>query len=306
MEFTVGSRVALIGVGNVMVDIARWLVRDVKVAEVIAVARRGPAEVKFTKKELQSVARNLDLSVLDAEIDRVSARMRAVGQDPAAAKDFILSALDKAKESVSDTRFRFEFLSSPSRILGNTLGEVCGLEIEDTELAPRNGDTKAVRLGTKRVLDVETVIFCIGDRVDEKFGLPVKWNAFVKNPDPHYPIDSVSYEAFDPDSGQPVEGVFVAGWAREASSGLVGVARKDGELGAQALLKYLSAKDPIADPTPILEELESSLARSGKRVVSKADVQRLSEIEKAQAERLGLEDYKMKTNDEMLAVIGDE
>ena len=50
-EFAVGKRVALIGVGNVMIDIAHWLIRDLHVDEVTAVARRGPAEVKFTKKE---------------------------------------------------------------------------------------------------------------------------------------------------------------------------------------------------------------------------------------------------------------
>ena len=36
---TFGNRVALIGVGNVMIDIAHWAVRDLKVEEVIAVAR---------------------------------------------------------------------------------------------------------------------------------------------------------------------------------------------------------------------------------------------------------------------------
>lgn len=302
-EFLIGKRAAIIGVGNVMLDIARWLIRDIKIDEVIAVARRGPAEVKFTKKEMQSVALNLDLDALDAEIERVKERMLAVDQDPGAAKDFILSALDKAYEKVSDTRLRFEFLSSPGRILGDPQGRVCGLEIEDTELALRNGDTKAVRLGTKRELDVDTVIFCIGDRVDEDFGLPVKWNAFIKNPDPDYPIDGISYEAFDPDSGKPIEGVFVAGWSREASSGLVGVARKDGETGARAVLEYLKNKDPIADPAPILEELDKRLTQEGCTVVSKADVHKLFTIEKAKAESLGLEDYKMKTNKEMLAAI---
>jgi thioredoxin reductase len=117
-NFAIGKHVAIIGVGNVMLDIARWLIRDMKVEQVTAVARRGPAEVKFTKKEMQSVARNLDLTALDDEIERVSSRMHAVGQDPAAAKDFILSALDKAQEPVSDSRFTFDFLASPSAVSG--------------------------------------------------------------------------------------------------------------------------------------------------------------------------------------------
>ena len=47
---------ALVGVGNVMMDIAHWAIRDLKVDEAIAVARRGPAEVKFTKKEMEYIA----------------------------------------------------------------------------------------------------------------------------------------------------------------------------------------------------------------------------------------------------------
>ena len=95
-EFKIGKRVALIGVGNVMMDIAHWVVRDKHVDEVIAVARRGPAEVKFTKKEMQNIGHNLDLAALDDELARVNERMLAVGQNPAEAQAFILSGLKKA------------------------------------------------------------------------------------------------------------------------------------------------------------------------------------------------------------------
>ena len=302
-KFIIGKRVALIGVGNVMLDIARWLIRDVKVDEVIAVARRGPAEVKFTKKEMESVARNLDLEALDDEIERVSTVMGAVGQDAAAAKAFIHSALAKAQDPVSETRFTFDFLASPSRIVGGERGEVRGLEIEDTTLVPKNGDTKAKRLGTKRVLPVESVIFCIGDRVDEEFGLPVRWNEFVKNPSPRFPIDGVSFEAFDPETEKPVEGVFVAGWSREASSGLVGVARKDGEFGAQAVLQYLEALSPGEDKSHDLGEFRTRISQLDKHVVTKGEWQRLEAIERAEAERLGLEEYKFGSNEEMMMAI---
>ncbi|MBN1148694.1 MAG: FAD-dependent oxidoreductase [Anaerolineales bacterium] len=303
-DFFIGRRVAIVGVGNVMLDIAHWTIRDLKVDEVIAVARRGPAEVKFSKKEMEHVAGNLDLEALDAEIERVAERMRAVGQDPEAAKDYILAALPKAETPVSETRFRFEFLASPTQILGDESGRVRGLEIEDTRLAAQNGDTKARGLGTKRVLDVESVIFCIGDKVDEDFGLPVQWNEFVKNPAPRFPVDGVSYEAYDPEAGKPIEGVFVAGWSREASSGLVGVARKDGETGAKAILEYLKTTQPLVDPAPALARLQGLLEKSGKRVVSKEDLLRLEAAEQAEAERLGLEEYKLATNEKMLAAIG--
>ena len=271
-QFAVRGRVALVGVGNVMMDIAHWTIRDLKVDEVIAVARRGPVEVKFSKKEMEAVAANLDLDALDAEMARCAPLMQAVDQDVQAAKEYILSGLPKAEASTSPTRFRFDFLASPTRIIGDDRGSVCGLEVEDTRLELKNGDTKARGLGTHRILDVDTVVFCIGDRVDNSFGLPVQWNEFVKNPAPAYPVGGLSYEAYDPQANKPLEGVFVAGWSREASSGLVGIARKDGENGAEAMLGYLRTLPPLNDSAPVMAELEAALQRSGKKVVRKEDV----------------------------------
>jgi ferredoxin/flavodoxin---NADP+ reductase len=303
-EFAVQGRVALVGVGNVMMDIAHWLIRDQKVDEAIAVARRGPAEVKFTKKEMEYVVCNLDQQAFLAEMERVAPWMQEVGQDVQAARDYILSGLSKAMQPISDTCFTFVFLASPTRILGNEQGEVTGLEIEDTKLVLKDGDTKARGLGSHRVLPVDTVIFCIGDRVDETFGLPVQWNEFVKNPAPRFPVDGYSYEAYDPQTQQPLEGIFVAGWSREASSGLVGVARKDGESGARAVLQYLKGLPPSNGSQSVLEGLEQRLAALGKPVISKSDVARLDAVEQAEARRRGLEEYKLSTNEEMLAAIG--
>lgn len=300
-SFAIGKRAALVGVGNVMVDIAHWLTHDVQIESVTAVARRGPAEVKFTKKEFQHIAAYLDMEAFEAEMARVRERMEAIGQDVEAAKAFILSALPKADPKISETRFAFAFLSSPRRILGDENGRVRALEVEDTALALReNGDTKTVMLGTTRLLEVDTVVFCIGDRVDNRLGLPVQWNEFVKNPEPRFPVNGVSYEAYDPEGGRPIDGVFVAGWARKASSGLVGVARKDGENGAEAVLQYLETR-----PSPgkaALETLQQRLA--GHPVVDKTAWRKLVAAEQAEASRRGVDFFKFDSNEEMLAVMG--
>src|SRR6185369_6091088 len=81
-DFQLGQRVAIIGVGNVMVDIAHWLVHEKKVKEVIAIARRGPAQRAYTDVEIQSVAANLDQAALRAELERVQTKLEAVGEDP--------------------------------------------------------------------------------------------------------------------------------------------------------------------------------------------------------------------------------
>jgi ferredoxin--NADP+ reductase len=303
-QFAIGRRVALVGVGNVMIDIARWVTRELKVDEVIAVARRGPAEVKFTKKEMGYVAANLDLPALDAEFERLAPVMVAIGQDVTAAKDFILSGLPKALEPVSATRVRFQFLASPKRIVGDENGAVRGLEVEDTTLVVSAGVVQTKSLGTMRMLDVDTVLFCIGDRVDDTFGLPVRRNEFVKHPQPCYPVDGHSYEAYDPDLDRPVDRIFFAGWSREASHGLVGMARKDGENGARAIGQYFQTQPPLLHYSELSAAIEHRIRQLPEPVVTKADLERLAKAEVAEAARRGLASFKFATNEEMLREMG--
>ena len=293
-SFRFGKRCAVIGAGNVMLDITHFLSREEKVDEVIAVVRRGPAEIKFDKKEMEYVIDNLDLADLDAEIKRVAPVMQAVNQDPEAAKASILEARPKALPKVSNTRFRFEFLASPVQMLGDAEGNLTQVEIEDNLLVEANGDTKAKGTGNKRRLDVETVVFAIGDKVEESFGLPTEWSEFVKNPNPRFPIDGNSYES-------PMEDVFVGGWSRKASSGLVGLARKDGTNAAKAVWQYLQTKQPLE---PNVEALHTKLNSLGKPLVLKEHLKKLEETELAQAKQQGLEAYKFGSNAEMLKVMG--
>ncbi|GAB4455483.1 MAG: FAD-dependent oxidoreductase [Anaerolineales bacterium] len=293
-QFRFGKRCAVIGAGNVMIDIAHYLIREQKVEEVIAIVRRGPAEVKFDKKEMEYVIANLDVEALDAEIQRVTPIMQAVNQDPAAARAAILEALPKALPKISDTRFRFEFLASPVQMFGDAAGNLVAVEVEDNILVEKDGETKARGTGNKRRIEVETVIFAIGDKVDESFGLPVEWNEFVKNQNPRFPIEGNSFET-------PFEDVFVGGWSRKASSGLVGYARKDGTNAAKAVWQYLQTKQPIEVNMDALFERIRSL---GKPVVTKDDIRKLEAAEAAEAQKRGLEAFKFDSNEEMLQAMG--
>lgn len=293
-QFRFGKRCAVIGAGNVMLDITHFLSREEKVEEVIAIVRRGPMEIKFDKKEMEYVIDSLDQAALDAEIQRVTPIMQAVHQDPAEARASILQALPKALPKVSDTKFRFEFLASPVQMLGDAEGYLTQVEIEDNILVEANGDTKAKGTGNKRRLDVETVIFAIGDKVDESFGLPTKWNEFVKIENPRFPIDEISYET-------PMEDVFVGGWSRKASSGLVGIARKDGTNSSKAVWQYLQTKQPVEADT---EALSAKLKSLDKPLVLKEHIKKLEENELAQAKQLGLEIFRYDRNGDMLKVMG--
>ncbi|MDR3575668.1 MAG: FAD-dependent oxidoreductase [Anaerolineaceae bacterium] len=302
--YQLGCRAAVVGVGNVMLDVTHYLIAEMKVDEVITIARRGPGEVKFTKKELEAVVANLDIDNLEAEVDRHADLMRSLGQNPGELKEIVCSALPKAERTGSRTHFTVQFLLSPVRILGDSRGFVKGLEVEENTLVKENGSIIARGTGEHRVIDLDSVVFAIGDKVDGWFGLPVQSNEFVKDPNPKFPVDGLSYEVFDPQADCPMDGYFVAGWSRKASTGLVGLARKDGTNGAKAVLQYL-AEQPELEKLP-LKNITDRLERLKKPIVSRSGLYRLESIEQDQARRFGVQDFKYATNQEMLEAIGLE
>ena len=303
-KYLLGKRVAVVGAGNVMMDIAHYLIRDCKVDEVVAVVRRGPAEVKFTRKEMESVGANLDPAALDAEFARVASIMQAAGQDPVAAKAAFTDARPKALEPVSQTHFHFEFLATPVRIMGDWMSGVTGLKVEENTLVAVDGNVKARGTGNTHQVEADTVIFAIGDTVDRDFCVPIYNDAYVTVKEPRFPVDNLSYEAFNPDSNQPMERVFLAGWARQASTGLVGYARRDGENAAEAVLAYLQTQLPMRDLDNVVEKFEQRLEETHQRLVDKIHLAKLEETEKTEAQKRGVEEFKFPTNDEMFTAMG--
>ncbi len=302
-EFHIGRRVAVIGAGNVSLDIVHYLSSLPQVEQAIGIIRRGPAEVKFERHELELVVCTLDRDDIEAELQRVTPVMAAIGQDPDVFRNFIKLTFEKAEPLRCDLDFLLRFLVSPTRILDDGHGQACGLEMENNTLVVENGEVKARSLGTRSVLGVDTVIFAIGDKVDENLGLPVASNAFVKNQNPRFPIDGVSYEAIDPITQKPAEDIFVAGWAREASKGLVGVARRDGTNASRAVLQYLGTLAAGAGPAPVLQRFESRIHASGRFAISGKELVKLEACEQAHAKELGVVEFKFSTNPEMLKAI---
>ena len=301
--YQIGKHVAVVGVGNVMMDISHWLIEEKGVEDVIAVARRGPAEVKFDKKELENVVGYLDRNALDQELERVQPVMQAIGQDATQFRQMIEQAMVKAEPVSRNASFHMRFLSSPVRMTADEQGQVNCLEVEENTLIQgADGQVRAKGTGIFHSLAVDTVIFAIGDVVDSMIGLPIQYGEFVKNPQPRYPVNGASYEAFDPATGQVIPDIFLAGWARQASTGLVGVARKDATNAAQAVLQYLqtvSSTDGL-----VVQRLHDHLERLNHPVVNKEALQYLEANERDQAADLRQETFKYATNQAMLEILG--
>ena len=239
--FEMGKHVAVIGAGDVMVDIAHWLTRYKKVERVTAIVRRGPAERKYNPKEIRAVCANMDLDGIKKEFDRIKDRLVAVGQNPDEILKGLLDEFTKCEPTASQTKMGFRFLASPKRILVDDHNQVRALEMEDNKLEPKGEDTAAVGLKHFYEFPCDSVVFAVGDKVDETVGLPYKGGVYVTSPnktgnDP----DDALFQAYDEASGKIVDGVFLAGWARKASEGLVGVAKRDGDWCAEVVVRYLA------------------------------------------------------------------
>ena len=292
-RFHFGKRCAIIGAGNVMVDIARHLINEYKAEQVTAVVRRGPAEVNFTKEEMKHLISYLDLEEFEREMARVLPALQAINQDPEMGRHKVLDSLAKADPKTDNASFHFDFLASPVGMIGEN-GKLTHMEVEDNILIEKDGKISAKGTGNKRMIPLDTVIFAIGDKVDESFGLPTEWGEFVKSKEPRFPMDGLSYES-------PIEGIFVGGWSRKASSGLVGIARKDGTNAAKAVLQYLGTKQ--AGELIISRVIEKILSL-GKPVVLKEHVKKLEAIETEEAKKRGVEEFKFDSNEEMLKAVG--
>jgi ferredoxin--NADP+ reductase len=294
--FPMGRRVAIVGVGNVMVDIANYCAHFCDVDEVIAIARRGPFEKAYDDREFEDVEDAFDHALYREELERIRPRLTAAGQNP----DELIAAVAARGEPTprAHTRLRFRFLASPKRVIAEG-GRVVGLEVEETRLERKGDRIAAVGTGTTSVVPCDTVVFAVGDRVDEDTGLPYRDGLYLTVPgdDP-----AGAYQVLDETAGKARAGVYVVGWARRASDGVVGRARLDAETGIKHVSAFLAErpKRRPAEAEAVVDALQRVLGERGTVVVDYAAVQRLEGAERARAAADKVEEFKYPSDREML------
>ncbi|HEY2115895.1 MAG TPA: FAD-dependent oxidoreductase [Candidatus Angelobacter sp.] len=306
-DFSTGKRVAIVGMGNVMVDIARWLLIDSpqKTAEeVVVVARRGPFEAKFDKKEFDYIEEFLDRKAFDEELRRIQPQLSAIGQDigKLAEETFPVLATPAVEHPQGKARLRFRFLCSPQAIHADAGGRIDKLSVAENVLFERDGSIACKATEKSADLDVDTMIFAIGDVADPAVGLPYSRDSYVINPDQTDP-KRAAYELFDPQKSQVLDGMYAVGWARKASDGLVGIARHDAEVGAVHVLKYL---ETARESDFGAAEVQKLLERKGLQIVTKPDLESLARAEEKEAQKRGILWFKFAEDDAMLEAIEAE
>jgi ferredoxin/flavodoxin---NADP+ reductase len=305
-DFSIGKRAAVIGMGNVAIDIAHWFLVDApeKPEEVTIVARRGPFEAKFDKKEFAFVEQYLDREAFRAELKRIQPMLEAIGQDVSKIAEQTFPILAKAKtERPGPGRLLFRFLSSPCAIHTDSVGRINRLRVNENVLTQRQDSIGCKATEETADLDVDTMIFAIGDVADPSVGLPYGSDCYLINSDPADP-QRAAYEVYDQVGCCAMEGIYVVGWARKASEGLVGIARHDAEVGAAHVLKYLEGVPEKESATP--GEIKKSIESKGVRTVDKSDLELLAKAEEEQARAKGMMWFKFSDDEAMLTAINEK
>jgi ferredoxin/flavodoxin---NADP+ reductase len=273
---------------------------------VTIIARRGPLEIKFDEKEIGYLERHISRDEMIAELARVRERCERCNQDVSPANVFEnhFRRLKDPDAVAVPPQLSFRFLSSPTAILAGPDGRIAQVEVTENDLVLKdNGDTAAVKTKATATLDIDTLIFAIGDRHDTKIGLPMGPEGYATRPDPEHPTDA-HFEVWNPETGSTLSGIYVVGWARRASTGLVGIARHDGELGAAKAIEYLKN---LPDSGSLSEaDILTRLEKKGLRPVTKADLDLLAAVEKRIAEERQLTSFKYSDDEAMYKAIHEE
>ncbi len=295
-----GERVAVVGVGNVAVDVARILcrtpdelartdiadyaleaLRQSKVREVIMLGRRGPAQAAFTNPEVRELGQleGADAVALANEVALDPLSQRVVDGTPdrnLTRKLEILQGMAATPPQGKPRRLILRFLVSPVALLDDGAGGVGGMRIVRNRL-DRDGDRlRAVGTDIQRDLPVDMVFRSVGYRGVPLPGLPFDERGGI------IPNDGGRVVG---DGGQFIHGLYVSGWIKRGPNGVIGTNKPDGKETADAMVEDARAGRAFM-PTATEPESAASLVRERQpHVISYSDWQRLDAIEVERGER---------------------
>ncbi|VXB75211.1 FAD-dependent oxidoreductase [Citricoccus sp. K5] len=267
------KEVAVIGNGNVALDVARMLskhaddllvteipenvyegLKSSPVTDVHVFGRRGPAQVKFTPLELRELAHSKDVDIVlypeDFEFDEASEQLAATNNQVKTMVGTLTNWLVEDQDSGASRRLHLHFLQQPVEILageGDDAGQVAGLRMERMEL-DGTGNVK----GTGEYIDypVQAVYRAIGYHGSPVPGLGYDERKGVIPNDAGRILD---------EHGAPVPGLYASGWIKRGPVGLIGHTKGDALETIGCMLEdqpdLWSAANP--DEQAVLDLLES-------------------------------------------------
>jgi ferredoxin--NADP+ reductase len=263
--------IAVIGAGNVGLDVARMLsktadellvteipdnvyqgLKGSPVEEVHVFARRGPAQAKFTPLELRELDHSPNVEVLvnpeDIEYDDGSvAAINSDNQTKLVVRELEKYALRTSEHGLGERprKLWLHFFESPVEVLGDE--QVEGFRTERTELT---GDGNVRGTGVFHDWPVQAVYRCVGYRSTELTDLPWDSRNHVLPHDAGRVLDL---------EGNPIPGVYANGWVKRGPVGLIGHTKGDAIETVGSMLADLETMPAAAEPSPeaVTDFLES-------------------------------------------------
>jgi ferredoxin/flavodoxin---NADP+ reductase len=311
------ERVAVVGNGNVAMDVARILATDPqalattdiadyaleqlrrsKVKEVVLLGRRGPVQASFTNPELKEFGELEGVDVVvdprDLELDPPSEEALATDKNATKNVTVLRRYLEKT-EYTQPRRVAFRFLTSPVEITGQD-GRVTGLKVERNRLElQKDGTLRAVGTGQTEILEVGLVFRSVGYRGVALNGVPFDEKTGT--------IPNVAGRVINLATGETQPGQYVVGWAKRGPSGIIGTNKPDSLATVQSMvadLPQLTDNAPDKRDPALIEQL---LKAKGLDYVTYQDWLALNEHEVAQGKAQNRPRIKCTRVEEMLDII---
>jgi len=305
------EKVAVVGNGNVALDVARILLRtraelertdiaahalealrESRVREVFVLGRRGPAQAAFTPGELEELGEMEDAQPV---VDPGQLTGDAVVGEASRKGNLELLRSYAARPVREDGRkLHLRFLVSPTEVLGDSMGGVSGIVLEKNRLEARpDGSVAARGTGAFEVLDVGMVLPAVGFAADPIPGVPHDDRArIVANRDGRV-VDA---------SGAVVPNEYVVGWARSGPQGLIGEHKR----ASAQVVEHMVADGAGLDgrELPPREAIDAIIRQRGVKLVSFADWKQLDDVEVARGARRGAPRDKIVDVGAMLEILG--
>jgi len=306
----------VIGNGNVAIDVARVLAKSVEelaatdvadhalealsrsaVERITIVGRRGPAEAKFTTKELRELGElaNADVEVDPRELELGPASAAAAAADVTTAKNVEVLQGFAAQPKLGKPRtVALRFQLQPVEVLGD--GRVTGMRFERTRLEGEpGGPVRAVGTGELETLPAQLVLRSVGYTGVALPGLPFDDRRGV--------VPNDRGRVVDPATGAPLPGVYVAGWIKRGASGVIGTNKADAMETVEGLVEDLAAGRlaPTGTPDDLSPAaVDALLAARGAEPFDAEDWFALDAFEVAAGEAAGRPRVKCVRREEML------
>ncbi|AND17465.1 FAD-dependent oxidoreductase [Rathayibacter tritici] len=304
------SSVAVIGNGNVALDVSRMLAKHAEdllptevppnvyeglraspVTDVHVFGRRGPAQVKFTPLELRELGelRDVDMIVADEDFDLDPASEAAIATNKQVMViNRVLNQWRTREVGSASRRLHLHFWAKPLEFVDDGSGRVGAIRYERTE---PDGEGGVRGTGEIREVPVQAVYRAVGYFGSPLDGLPFDEMRGV--------IPNREGQVLD-DEDQLVHGVYATGWIKRGPVGLIGHTKSDAmETVAHVL------NDQASWWTPAHPEEAAVVALLEEREIAYTDLDgwhRLDEHEMGLGEPEGRARVKVVPREDMIAI----